>query len=63
MLMLIKKVVVLKRGGRTSHKEKRMFDGERLSVVNSFSYVVIMFTNKLCLHKMAQNMTRDTVFL
>jgi len=33
-----------------------MFDGERLSVVNRFSYVGIMFTNRLCLHKMAENM-------
>jgi len=50
------KVVVFKRGGRLSQKEKWMFDGERLSVVNNFSYVGIMFTNKLCLHKMAENM-------
>jgi len=36
-------IVVFKRGGRLSQKEKWMFDGERLALVNSFSYVGIMF--------------------
>ena len=51
------KVLVFKKGGQLSRREKWYFDGNQLEVVNSFSYVGVDFTNRLSLYKMAESMS------
>ena len=47
------KIVVFKRGGCLSRKEKWYYEGKQLEVVNGFTYVGVYFTNRLSLYKMA----------
>ena len=50
------KVVVFKKGGHISQREKWFYNGTQLETVNQFCYVGVCFTNRLSLYKMAENM-------
>ena len=47
------KVVVFKRGGQLARREKWFYKGNQLEIVNDFTYVGSLFTNRLSLYKMA----------
>ena len=50
-------IVVFKRGGRLAASERWTYRNEPLTVVNSFSYVGVNFTNRLCMYKMAEHVS------
>ena len=47
------KVMVFRRGGMLSRREKWKYNGKILEVVNGFQYVGLMFSTQLSLHRMA----------
>ena len=50
------KVIVFKKGGQLSRKEKWFYNGNNLEVIHEFCYIGVFFTNRLSLYKMAENM-------
>ena len=48
------KVVVFKKGGQLSKKERWFYNGKDIEVVQNFSYVGINFSNRLSMYKMAE---------
>lgn len=52
------KVMVFRRGGILSRKEKWWYDGKVLDVVNGFQYVGLLFSTKLSFYRMAGELSR-----
>ena len=50
------KILVFKRGGLLSQREKWKYKNKQIECVNGFTYVGIFFTNRLSLYKMADAM-------
>ena len=50
------KILVFKNGGNLSKHEKWFYEGERVEVVNGFSYVGLFFSSKLSMYKMSECM-------
>ena len=48
--------MVFRRGGILSRREKWFYDGKLLDVVNGFQYMGLMFSTKLSLHRMANEL-------
>jgi hypothetical protein len=51
------KIVVFKRGGQLSRRERWTYNNNEIEVVSGFTYVGVYFTNRLSLHKMAESMS------
>ena len=51
------KILVFKNGGVLSRAEKWFYKGNRLEVVNGFTYVGLFFTTQMSLHKMVAELS------
>lgn len=49
------KVMVFKNGNNISRRERWWYNGQSIEVVKGFSYVGVLFTNRLSLYKMAEH--------
>ena len=52
------KVMVFRRGGRLRKNEKILYKGNELDIVNGFHYVGLLFTPKLSLYRMTDDLSK-----
>ena len=52
------KVMLFRRGGRLCKNEKILYNGNKLDIVNSFHYVGLLFTPKLSLYQMTDDLSK-----